>query len=92
MCNWCIFCLYLSLKGGVCLKKLIVLALVSVLSVAVFANPFVATQEGTATIDFGAIGTSMQGYFSQAMPTIVLILGISIGVPWAIRMFRRAAR
>lgn len=73
-------------------KWLAILLLVGVVAVAGFGNPFNATTQEATGIDFSAIGTSMQNYFSGAMPTIVLILGISIGVPWAIKMFRRAAR
>jgi len=76
-------------------KRLAVLVVVvGVVAGAGFGNPFQGTtlEEEAASLDFSAIGTTMQEYFAGAMPTIVVILGISIGVPWAIKMFRRAAR
>jgi len=75
-------------------KRLAVLVVVvGVVAGAGFGNPFQATTlEEATSLDFSAIGTTMQEYFAGAMPTIVVILGISIGVPWAIKMFRRAAR
>ena len=74
-------------------KRLAVLVVVvGVVAGAGFGNPFEATTLEDTGLDFSAIGTTMQEYFAGAMPTIVVILGISIGVPWAIKMFRRAAR
>lgn len=74
-------------------KRLAVLVVVvGVVAGAGFGNPFQATTLEATSLDFSAIGTSMQEYFAGAMPTIVIILGISIGVPWAIKMFKRAAR
>lgn len=74
-------------------KRLAVLVVVvGVVAGAGFGNPFQATTLEATGLDFSAIGTTMQEYFAGAMPTIVVILGISIGVPWAIKMFRRAAR
>ena len=74
--------------------KVIVLLMVALVAMAssMVANPFATTQESTTTVDFSAVGTAMQNYFADALPTIVIILGISIGIPWAIKMFRRAAR
>lgn len=82
-------------KGGSLLrKKVFVLMLIGMFALVSlsFANPFATTQESTTTVDFSAVGTAMQNYFADALPTIVIILGISIGIPWAIKMFRRAAR
>lgn len=75
-------------------RKVIVLLMVALVAMAssMVANPFATTQESTTTVDFSAVGTAMQNYFGDALPTIVIILGISIGIPWAIKMFRRAAR
>lgn len=89
------FSLVFLKKGGCSLKgKVIVLLMVALVAFAtsMVANPFATTQESTTTVDFSAVGTAMQNYFADALPTIVIILGISIGIPWAIKMFRRAAR
>jgi len=43
-------------------------------------------------VDFGTIATQITNLLNQAIPVVLPILGITIGVPLAVRLFRRLAR
>ena len=81
------------------MKRIWLVFVIGLLSIGVFANPFTSndnanwsTHEASVTVDFSSVGDQMIGFFNANWPIIVTLLAVSIGVPWALKMFRRLAR
>jgi len=46
----------------------------------------------TFTVDFSTVAAQITSLLNEAIPVVLPILGITIGVPLAVRLFRRLAR
>lgn len=46
----------------------------------------------TLVVDFNVIAGAIMDMLESAIPVVLPILGITIGVPLAVRLFRRLAR